>query len=83
MLYKSVVKRQQDIPKRVGKINAKSVHFMLLVSFFIVNKVVEQGQCIREKRIVFIAVKKVQPFAKKRFFISSSVSASVIVPRDI
>ena len=54
---------QSVIPISVGMTAARSVHFILPVSFFIVIKVVEHGQCIREKMIVFIAVTKVQPLA--------------------
>lgn len=76
-------KKHAEIPIRVGTANAARVHFMLPVSFFTVKSVVEQGQCIREKRITFIAVTAVQPFEIKRFFISKRESESVSVPADM
>lgn len=52
---------QVIIPQIVGIANAKRVHFQLPVSFFILIKVVEQGKCINENSIIFIAVRIVQP----------------------
>ena len=52
---------QAIIPKNVGIKNASAVHFRLPDSFFIVIRVVEQGKCIKQKSITFIAVKMVQP----------------------
>ena len=49
----------------VGNAAARRVHFMLPVSFFMVIRVVEQGQCISEKRMKHIAVADVQPFAMR------------------
>ena len=45
-----------------------TVHFMLWLSFFIVSRVVEQGQCKQEKIIVQSAVNCVQPFDKRIVF---------------
>ena len=73
---------QTKIPKMVGINSAAKVHFMLPVSFFMVKSVVEQGQWKREKRIVFMAVRVVQPFAKKSSFISTRERLSVTVPWD-
>ena len=68
------------IPVRVGIKSATKVHFMLSVSFFMVSRVVEQGQWNKENRIVFTAVSVVQPFAIKRLFISARERLSEIVP---
>ena len=43
-------------PKIVGIKNAATPHFMLPVSFFIVQQVVPHGKCISEKIITQIAV---------------------------
>ena len=51
------------MPTAVGIIKESTVHLKLFVSFFIVIRVVEQGQCIREKSMVLTAVIQVQPFA--------------------
>ena len=48
-------------PIRVGKIKETAVQKWLCVSFFIVKRVVEHGQCIRENRIKQTAVVYVQP----------------------
>lgn len=77
-----VNKKQHIIPARVGIINASSVQRMLPVSFFMVSKVVEQGQCINENSIVFTAVTQVQPFSTKSCFNSCRLFISVIVPPD-
>ena len=63
-------KKQIISPKIVGSRNAIKVHFMLFVSFFIVISVVEQGQCIKKKSMVDIAVIKVHPFVTNRFLIN-------------
>ena len=52
---------QIRIPVNVGITAAKTVHFKLPVSFFIVSRVVEHGQCISEKIMVLSAVIKVHP----------------------
>lgn len=56
------------MPIRVGSRKATIVHFLLLVSFFIVNNVVEHGQCARLKSMVEIAVIVVQPLLINRSF---------------
>lgn len=43
-------------PIRVGKIKETAVQKGLCVSFFIVKRVVEHGQCMSEKRIKQTAV---------------------------
>lgn len=53
--------KQDSIPNAVGIAIAKSVHFILPVSFFIVRRVVAHGQCIIENSIMFTAVIHVQP----------------------
>ncbi len=64
----------------VGSRNARTVHLRLPVSFFMVRRVVEQGQCIREKSMVQIAVTQVQPFATNNVFISARLSSSKMLP---
>ena len=54
-------KIQVMIPMMGGRIAASPVHFQLLVSFLMVSKVVEQGQCSKEKSMVLIAVIHVHP----------------------
>lgn len=70
MLYTKVITAHIIIPHIVGSTIEIKVHFLLLVSFNIVKQVVEQGQCIREKIIVQMAVFIVQPFKINTFFIS-------------
>ena len=53
-------KEQVINPIRVGRTNARTVYFTLLVSFLIVQRVVPQGKCIRVNRITQIAVIGVQ-----------------------
>ena len=53
------------IPVTVGRRRHRAVHFKLPVSFLMVRSVVEQGQCIREKSIVLMAVIQVQPLLTK------------------
>ena len=50
----------------MGRRTAAAVHRMLPVSFFMVRQVVEQGQCIRENRIMETAVAHVQPWEVRR-----------------
>ena len=52
---------QHKMPSKVGRAAARKVHFRLPVSFFMVSRVVEQGQCMREKVMVQMAVTQVQP----------------------
>ena len=64
--YKSLKIRfaaiHKSIPAAVGSRNASAVHLRLPVSFFIVSRVVEQGQCISVKIINHTAVRTLQPF---------------------
>lgn len=55
-----VNKKHAISPQRVGIRKDSKVHFQLPLSFLIVNKVVEQGQCIRENNIIDPAVIHVQ-----------------------
>lgn len=65
--FAALAKIKQIInPAAVGIRAESSVHLRLPVSFFTVRRVVEQGQCIREKRRKEIAVISVQPFAVRR-----------------
>lgn len=57
-------------PVIVGKKNASAVHFKLFVSFFIVQQVVAQGKCNKEKSIVQTAVNQVQPLLINNVFSS-------------
>lgn len=59
------------------------VHFKLLLSFFIVKQVVEQGQCMIENNITQIAVIKVQLFKISNSFNAVKLSSSIICPDDI
>ena len=78
-----VVKKQIIIPQIVGIANAKTVHFKLPVSFFMLIKVVLQGKCIRLNSITFIAVSKVQPFDISILDILDKLSICVKVLPDI
>ena len=49
-------------PSAVGNTAPRTVQPRLPVSFFMVKRVVEQGQCSREKSITHPAVTAVQPF---------------------
>ena len=49
-------------PHKVGSSTESKVHFMLLVSLYIVITVVEQGKWNKEKSITFIKVIYVHPF---------------------
>ena len=57
--------KQLNIPNMVGIIRDRIVHLRLPVSFFIVIRVVEQGQWKRIKITVQMAVIGVHPFAVK------------------
>ena len=70
------------IPTMVGAIKATKVHLTLPVSFFMVRRVVEQGQWNSENSMVFTAVNMVQPFSTKSSFISARDRVSEIVPWD-
>ena len=65
----------------VGLAKARSVSFKLLVSFFIVRRVVEQGQWNSIKTMVLIAVTVVQPFSKNNARICESPLSVARVPR--
>ena len=60
--YIKAITAQLVIPNTVGSTKARAVHLRLPVSFFIVIRVVEQGQWKSIKITVQIAVKGVQPF---------------------
>ena len=64
----------------MGKIAAKAVHFKLPVSFFIVIKVVEHGQCISENITIQMAVVMFQPLSVKSVLSCNKLSYSVNVP---
>ena len=67
-------------PQAVGIKKASAVHLTLLVSFFTVRSVVEQGQCIRENTITQRAVVISQPFetSNSRSSKSEEYSQSVL-----
>lgn len=71
---------QMIIPVTVGSAAARAVHFKLPVSFLMVRSVVEQGQCIREKSIVLMAVIQVQPLLTKSSLICERLSSSRMLP---
>ena len=71
---------QQMIPREAGRKAASAVHFQLPVSFFMVQSVVEQGQCIRENNMVQRAVVAVHPWAVKSAFISMRLPVSAMLP---
>ena len=83
MLTNELIKKQAKKPIIAGRKNETAVHFILLVSFFIVIQVVAQGQCIREKIIVHKAVTHVQPLDTNISLSSVSVVYSVRYPVDI
>ena len=70
------------IPITVGNRAERTVHFILPVSFFIVCRVVEQGQCITVKIMTLTAVTQVQPFEINNCFISKRLFISTRVPCD-
>ena len=78
-----LIRKQHINPMKVGIKMETIVHFKLLVSFFIVRQVVEQGQWIKEKVITHKAVIIVQLLAKNKFFKTVKSVISVILPRDI
>ena len=71
---------QQRMPREVGRMAESAVHRQLPVSFRIVSRVVEQGQCMREKAIVQSAVLRLQPLAVKSVFISMRLSVPERLP---
>lgn len=56
------------------------VHFILLVSFFMVRSVVEQGKCIKENIIKLIAVSIVQPLFTSISLREARLSYSINTP---
>lgn len=70
ILHVDATIKQISIPIAVGIRIDANVHFMLLVSLYIVMHVVEHGQCISEKSMVHSAVIQVQPLCA-----SNSLSA--------
>ena len=75
-------KTQKIIPQEVGIRAARAVHLRLPVSFFIVSRVVEHGQCISIKISTQRAVPAVQPFARKMLCISSRLTEADRADRD-
>ena len=71
---------QQTMPQIVGIRRDTPVHFQLPVSFLMVIRVVEQGQCISENSIMLIAVIQVQPWSTKRARMASKSDSSRILP---
>ena len=71
---------QAQMPITVGSAAASPVHFQLPVSFLIVSRVVEQGQCISEKSMTLTAVTQVHPLATNSCFISARLPSSRILP---
>ena len=71
---------QAQMPITVGSAAASPVHFQLPVSFLIVSRVVEQGQCISENSIMLMAVIQVQPWSTKRARMASKSDSSRILP---
>ena len=75
--------KHRDMPTARGRSIARRVHLTLLVSFFMVRQVVEQGKWLSDKITVLIAVRRVQPlftssnFKSAREFISLSVPEAV------
>ena len=61
-----MVRRQRVRPKAVGRRKARRVHLRLLVSLWMVIRVVAQGQWSRVKRMVQAAVRGVQPWEIRR-----------------
>ena len=60
--------------------NDNIVHFILLVSFFMVRSVVEQGKCIKENIIKLIAVNIVQPLFTSISLSEDRLSYSINTP---
>ena len=79
-LAKAVNMKQLPTPITVGTSAEIIVHLILCVSFFIVNIVVEQGQCIKENSIMLIAVIHVQPLSTNNCFNTDRLSSSSIFP---
>lgn len=79
-----VVKRKHTTkPVMVGTNQDTTVHFILWVSFRMVRQVVEQGQCIKEKRRVLTAVTQVQPLFTRSSFNTDRSSISKSFPSAI
>ena len=62
---KQVTKKHITMPIQVGIRNPSAVHFRLWVSFFMVRRVVAQGQCIKVKINTDTAVCIVHPFSMR------------------
>lgn len=82
VLVRRVMRKQAPNPQIVGMENAAAVHFKLPVSLRMVSRVVEQGQCIREKTAVQRAVVQVQPFALRTSFRAAKFSYPSRLPWD-
>ena len=72
--------KHEAMPIIVGTNTETIVHFQLPVSFFIVSRVVEQGQCMREKSMVLMAVSHVQPLFTNSAFRAARLSIDSILP---
>ena len=64
----------------MGMSKEAAVHLRLWVSFLMVMRVVEQGQCIREKSMVHTAVSQVQPFSTNSEWRAVRLSISSKLP---
>lgn len=74
--------KHSRIPIIVGSKKLNVVHFILLVSLYIVNSVVPHGKWNSENNIVHNAVTQVQPLVVNMFFSCVKFSYSVSVPVD-
>lgn len=75
-----VTAKHKTAPHNAGTANAAKVHFLLPVSFLTVSSVVEHGQCIRVKIIVFTAVSHVQPLSESRCLTAVRSVTAVMLP---
>ena len=75
--------RHMAAPQNVGMAMDKSVYLMLPVSFLMVIIVVEQGQCIRQKKQTLRAVITVHPFWTSRSLTAVKGPMSVSTPPPV
>ena len=80
IVHNILIKKHSNIPINVGNRIETMVHFQLLVSFFIVKQVVEQGKWHSVKMITHMAVVIVQPLLTKIIFKVYKFSYSIILP---
>ena len=71
---------QAPIPRRVGRAAETAVHFQEPVSFFMVKRVVEQGQWNRQNRTMETAVCQVHPLAARSSLKTTESLISVRTP---